>query len=401
MHRIRLYPTTPEQRRGVYADVENLLSPGFLACMVRINGVSISLRSFYPSDIFMLQHRVGGKSTDLEWRVWCLASCTWMINGQTILGEPNVAVRVAQTLRYFPSRSLDLLFSQFMGLVKRMNDAMEGLEAYCYEESSRTFWRQVGRRSPVSVSISGVPGVDHLGSNHIQRMWLSYNSMEDDRISDEMAWSNAKLIASAHSPKGVQKLDQHDKNRREEETARRQVVLDKFFYYTQGIITKEIAERKETGFSLQAKSKEQLEDEMRRWVAGEKDEHDLIVENYKNRIKQRIEDEKQQRHEQLLRVQQEMAAQGEEDPGPLKLVGYTVDQVGEIMSQQGRIPGVARIQQPDARDYIYDKWLERRAGQGMLQVDGEQVTKNESMEPIPEDLNQQIAKRRVTFGSKE
>lgn len=399
MQRIRLHATTPEQRFGIYADIENMIVPGFLSCMIQVGDVRLSIRTLFPSDLFLLQHRVGFNQRDTEWRIWCLASCTWMLNGQIVLGDPNVAVLVAHSLRFLPSRSLDLLFSQFMGLTKRVNDAMEGLEAYCYEESSRTLWRQFGRVSPVSEAISGVPGIERLGSNHLQRMWMSYNSLEDTRIADEMAWSNAKLIASASSPKGVQKLDQHDKDRREEEAARRQAVMDKFFYLSRGIITQEQAEQKDTGFALQPKTKEQLEDEMRRWVAGEKDEHDLIVENYKNRIRQRIADEARRRHEQLLKVQQELAAEGQEDPGPLKLIGYTADQVGEILARRQHTPGVAHLPQIDNRHYIYDRWIDRQAGAGMLQVEGGSVVKEES--PPEGDLNDQIARRRVTFGSIE
>ena len=363
-----LAPSTPEQRAPLYEDVDTLISVGFLSQALSVKGTSVAMRSLGPGDIFLLKARVGAGS-DFEWKLWALAQSIWVLDGMVLLGEPNVVPRVVSTLRLLPRNTLDIFFQVLMSLFSRQNKAMDATEAFCYEASSRFLWRTFGQHHPASHS--GVPRVETLGSNHVQRMWTFFNEVEDQRSRDDSMWEGFKLTVSAQAPKGVKKIDERDKSLKEQEQRRRQGVLDRFFYKSMGIFIEDSTTR--TSYS---KSVEDLEDEMYRWVAGIEDAHDVIVREYKQAIVSRYEQEQRDREEKLqaLRAERERI---QDALGPMSssLVGYTPEQL-KLLLQDRKVghSGVSFLPESPSRDYLYKKYLERAPDPGVLRpVDGRLV----------------------------
>ena len=121
--------------------VEDLLFTGFLSHQVQVAGADLSLRSFSPGDTFLLRHRVGNWGSERNWKVWCVASSIWMVDGVNLLPYPHAINHVYHSVAALPGTTLDILFSVTMGLYARVSMAIRRTEAYCYEAYSRANWR--------------------------------------------------------------------------------------------------------------------------------------------------------------------------------------------------------------------------------------------------------------------
>jgi len=373
---LKLRKTKAEERTSLYEDVEALLTQGFITSSLRINSVRLSLRSLGPGDVFVLRSRVGS-GTDHEWQVWALASATWLLNGQVLLGDPQATVRVYEVFRGLSRGSLDKMFIALLELFRRQSKAMTAVEPFCYETSSRFLWRTYGGHHPASHA--GIPGVDSLGTNNIQRMWTFFNVVEDQRIHDDTMWEGFKLSVSATSPKGVQKIDKRDQQLRQEELERRQMLQDRFFYLTKGVIKEE---DKNLMLEHQVKTVVDLEEELRRWIAGEEDDHDRAIREYKERILARYEQEKEARERRRAELIAQQDSAVDETEAPLQV--YTPEQVRDLLRGQPSVSDTAAVKSA-AQEHLRERFLETYP----------------MSTPVGEDLTQRLASRQVSFRTEE
>lgn len=383
--------TTPEQRVHLYEDVETLISVGFLSMSLSINGVALALRTLGPGDSFLLNARTKGDDSS-KWKAWSIASSLWLIDGYNLLDESNATPHLVRTINALPDSSQDILFNLTLGLFNRLSKALEAVEVYCFENLSRYRWKTFGGHFPSLHS--GIPGVDRLGTNNIQKIWTFFNEIEDSRMAELSQWEGFKLVASAQSPKGVKKIDDHDRTVREAETARRQALLDKFYYTSLGILTEEEDKLVQPSIIMGSKSADDLADEMYRWVSGVDDWHDKIVNEYKRTVTDRFEQEKQERAERMNQLRER---QDEESDLPRNLVGYTPGQIENLL--KGRPFGnlnVRRVSEGSqlTQESLYQRHLKGGGPDaGALQaVDGKLIVKEGN------NLTQQVANRQVPFG---
>lgn len=338
-------------RRPLYVDIEALINPGFLSEPFELGGVVWSLRSLSPGDLVRIRNCLPLDSTGRDWKEWCLAISVWMIDGYIVLDQPNVAPLIRKQLRKLPKNIIDILWSILHGLFNRVSAALPKVESYCYESHSRVSWRFCGKGIPSREEITGVPGTSRLGMNIIQRMWVSYNMSEDEREADLRSWNAAKLVASSNSPKGIKKLNASDESRYRAEEMRRQKTMDQLYFEHIGWKSADEHEN----LSFQPHTADELVEQMRRWKDGELDFHDIVVRNWKAKIRE-LEDEKRmamkQRAEERRRKQEEAMASGETS----SLVGYTQDQLDELLKGKGFRRTRRVTDTSDMRDK-YDKYL--------------------------------------------
>jgi hypothetical protein len=395
-----LAPTTYEQRSPLYADAEALLEQGFLSHTVTLHGIKLALRSLNPGDLFLLRSRIG-KGPTLEWKLWTIAQSVWLLDGFLVLNQPMVAVSLVAKLRQLPKNTLNILHSITTGLYNRQTKAVLAVEPYSYEPASRYHW--IALRGSQGLNHSGVPGAEHLGRNAVQQMWAFFNEVEDQRRQEEVLWEGFKLSISPHAPKGIQKMDAKDKQRRKDEASKRQAVQDKFFYETLGLLKKPLKPTGDGAVTV-AKSTEDLEAEMYRWVAGEDDAHDQVVKAYKQRIIDERVAEKADR-EKRLALLREQQLKIEEDIGPTRITGYSVEQLGEILKGRGDgKSGARRVQDaPPIQDYLYSKYLERGASAGLLKPEDGALKSTAEPGAPTQDLMGLLTNRQVGFsvGSEE
>jgi hypothetical protein len=222
----------------------------------------------------------------------------------------------------------------------------------------------------------GIPGLKGIGSNFIQRMWVAYNQMEDQRLQNQATWEGQKFVASAMAD--IKKVIERERRFEQQEEDQRQSVRDLFFYRAIGILPKAdiSGEARASTANPQDKTPADLTEEMRRWVTGDNDWHDAVVQDYKDRItalkeaREKAREENWQRH---LARQQDFY----EDAAPqvTSLVGYTGDQLKALVAQRnpGHLQGVRFIANNEEakQDDLHNRWIGNEVSTGDLNVDQE------------------------------
>jgi len=389
-------------RRPLYADVEELINTGFLAHQVTVGNTELSLRSLSPSDMFLLRHRCGRQTIERVWKTWTVATSVWMVDGLYLLEDPGAIQKLYQSLRTVPGPVLNILFSTVMGLFNRMSTAVGRTESYCYEPYSRAGWRMCGRRPPTQEGVAGMPGLSRLGLNHVQRMWLAFNLAEDDHDQYLRDWQAAKLVASATSPKGIKKLNQADERLRlREERRRAETILN---MCRDAIYGPEAEEHKPwvvvvEGEAVEiepvrtARTPDELEDQFRSWVAGEKDWHDLVVDTYKERIKERFSKEKTEHVDALGEAMEPGVTGGS------RLVGYTPDQLREFRGDLfTKTPKARRVFDSGAPAAVYQKYLAEDPESGAMEADDVGLYVKD-LKAEQAGLQEQVSSRKPQFSS--
>lgn len=391
-----LPPTTYEQRASLYEDLITLLTNGFLTHRCNLGGSIIAIRNLNTADSFFLKHSVV-ENDDGQWMLWTVSRAVWMIDGFIFLGEKNYAYYVYQQIKHLPRKMITRLFRLVVSLTKAVSEQHSLIEAFYYEEHSRSLWTQIKHLSLPNDKVSGITGSETIGINHIQRLWVSLNTYRDKVIEERKEWANAKFIASASAPKGVDKINKKEQSAMQQEENTRKRFLDEFYYRQTGVITDEKDDPTSKRVVKSASTPDELEDEMRRWVSGEYDDHDRIVSAYKNKIKQKHEIELRDRQQRLADVQRELEEEGEDIISLSPLIGYTKDQLKELLVEKGHNEDgkkVARVMYQDQSTNLYNKHIGQRAGTGKLKVkDGKIVVKGQD-----NSLMEDVAKRSVKGG---
>ena len=382
--------TTPAQRLEMYEDVLELVTVGFLSLPVLIaDTLPVSLRSLSDSDLFLIQQRAAFASED-DLKRWMLASSTWMVDGQVLLGDYNVTRTCFAGYQPLRRSQLDRMFFVVSGLLTRQRQCAELMEAFCLEPISRNLWRQTGGTYPSS-NYNGLP--TQMGMNFAQKIWLAHNRMEDLREQIEQDWNHAKLVASAMSPKGVEQLNAKESTHKETERDRKQGLMDRAFFKWIGYLRDDDKTTTSGAPKFKtASTPDELADEMRRWVAGEKDHHDLVVDQYKQAIQDAYDRDMQARRERLEEVQRNLAAQGESTDA-IRLVGYRLDDLQDRVAPTHR---QTVYEAPKGATYLHDKYLAQEPKVGRLAVQDGKVIVREA--PPAPPLDELLADRKVEYG---
>jgi hypothetical protein len=389
----------------MYEDLIPLVVPGFLTTRVQIGSTSLGLRSLSINDTNHLRQiaRDGGP----DWPFHLAAASIWMIDGVSLLESyPYNQMPALAVLRNGHKSLVRMVFSQALSFFRRMRDANRLFEAFLYEDESRRLWKATNNGAHQIWTQAGMPGLERLGQNPFQSSWVQWNRAEDDRLDHDYQWSLTKMLVSVQSSKSAKKLDAKDKTRLEAEKSRRAEAQNRAYYIYKGVLDDE-GKRKEDPILqvLQPRTAQELSEEMRRWVSGEKDIHDLVVEDYKNRIKIEYE-EKESEAEQALQNVRARALLEERNLGVPKprMIGYTPEQLAKLRPTTQK-PGAKFIIEANMTSRNFNRYLRDNPNAGSLDVvDGRVVVKNPSIAPQGDEeaepaptLNELIANRKPTL----
>jgi hypothetical protein len=215
------------------------------------------------------------------------------------------------------------------------------VEAFSYEQESRTLWYTQGR------SLNDNP----FGRfNGIQGIWRLYNLYEDMREDYEASWNNTKFLGSAFSPKGLKKIYEKDKQQKRSDKANREKVIREGIAKYAGNYVEESEETQRTPIMVSAKTEKELMEEYHRWVRGEKDAHDLLVEEYKQKIKGKMSDEKKSYEQKIQDLEHLPETRG--------VFSATEVATKEQLAAAGFKKKVGTIQGESQRNRLYNRYLE-------------------------------------------
>lgn len=352
---VKLPKTTLEQRSRFYADVEEMLNPGFLSLPVQVGDVRINLRSPTPGDLYLIRQRAKSGS-DLDWARWSLATCTWMVDGY-IVDDVNASVELRKLYSTLPDYGFSKIFSGFLSLFSRAREAVADVYHYCNESTSRMKWYQMSRFG-TGLGVTGVPGQD--GLNMVQRIWTAYNHIEDRRDEDDREWQRAKFIASTQAPKYIQQINNREKALQDEQEWKKQEELDSFFYQKIGVLSEgdKIEGGSSDGMRIPMKTVDQLNAEYWSWVNEEYDEHDKIIQNYKQSLQDEYDRRKRERREQWDLLEQQIAEQEEEIWEDSPIEALTHEELQNRLAGRSRVRRVYDDEKVKAQEHVLKTHLE-------------------------------------------
>jgi hypothetical protein len=385
-------------RTAMYEDLIQILVPGFLSASIEQDGHRFTLRSLSQGDLQYL--RQFARDDDPSWRIHIAAHSLWMVDGIPLLGNP-FAHRVAYDHLVRTNRPLlRAMMGAVYGFFSRMREVSHYLEAYLYEDDSRRLWKNTGSGMYPLHKLSPVPGLDALGLNQWQSSWVAWNRLEDERDHQEYLWSNTKVLVSLQSHKGYESLNNRDRQRHQTEEERRVAVQERAAHRFQYGPPEEDPTKAPTETVRRARTNDELEEEMRRWVAGELDWHDQIVEDYKNRIREQQEERERQK-EAIMAELKAQREQQERDLGVSKPVlrGITPEEMARIR-QESPTTGAKHIVEADPVSRTFDRYLRTTVQPGNLSVDAAgKIVEQPPTVPTREDvpLADQVAARRVVI----
>jgi hypothetical protein len=390
-------PTTEwEQRSVYYRDIEDLIRPGFLSHSFSVKGVRLAMRSPCPSDAFMIRARaqfdLKRNYRSLDWKIWTLATCTWLIDGYSVLGETNHAVALYEVYRTLPKGMIEHLFCIYTGLYNRMMTALKAVESYSLEDISRRRWKSLHGSSPSDESYSGVRGTRFIGMNLAQELWVALNTYEDMRLDGLNNWYQRRAAMAPHlTKKSWEHLTSKDKSDARNLREDRDQIKDLFYYRSMGVIGwKEEVSTVKDALILKRKTTKDLQREMYQWVAGEKDEHDLAIDRYKENIRKRY-----LKQQEEIQRKAELANQLRENDSGLttssKLVAFTPEQVNEMMNNSSKRAGLRVEYQESHLDKFYSL-VKEEPTQGNLSVEEGELKVRQA-----KSLQDQISSRMPRF----
>lgn len=217
---------------------------------------------------------------------------------------------------------------QFLSMLNVLNDRaikeMNKLVPYAYGHRSKLQWSSFKNMILCDPSVTQVAGTRELGLNECQKTWIYLNRMEDQHTIFDLNYDLAKFIVSPHT-KEIKKINDQETQKSADEKARRERIH--LLGYEDGWSSGQ-------GSHLVDNSVEELMSQIERTLRGEKDFHDLVVEEHENRVRARIAAEKEQRRlmiEDGQRRYDEMLA--EQDAKPVALRPFTPAEVEAEMKR--------------------------------------------------------------------
>lgn len=226
-----------------------------------------------------------------EREIALISKCIYSINGRVLRGQDTLEelLLLVSKVSKPVSRRLILCLNT---LIKESQSAFDYLEAFSYESESQSVWLSWQAKSDLNISF-----LDDLSD--IQAHWVVWNQIEDERKKVRVDWEQALLVTSAMNSKGAKSIresweseDKKIENYREDlkKNARKGKMDD-------ADVRK--VKNKKNNF-------QDLQEEYKRWLSGEEDEHDRIVREYKESMYRKIEDDKRRAEEARERNRKRM-----------------------------------------------------------------------------------------------
>jgi hypothetical protein len=337
-----------------FLEIREVLMLGYLRLPVKLGALNIVLGTPSLED---LNHSIEIPDAT-ERGVYIIAHSIRLFRSKTVSLQDDVSA--LEEMFYSLDRAKFLrLFYYTLRLYKKEQDAFGNLEPFLYTRESRELWSKTKAKRFMGENAFPLP------LNNMQTQWVSWNMEEDIRLERKQSWDETMLLASAFNAKGIKNIRDKWYQQDEELDKKRKDILD-------GYLAGKGVEKTPT-------SKESAEDRLTRefamWVAGEMDEHDKIVQSYK--------DEMMANMNKMLEKQKELAelnrqrAMEEENIKIDKLVGLTDKDLSNMQVGLKKTNTVTLTEGRDGLKNVLDKYLFAKEEAGTLEVKGGELMAKE------------------------
>jgi hypothetical protein len=282
----------PEVNPEIYKDVDPILFRGFLTVAATINGVPFVFKSLnhHEFEWLALTQQLHTRDVAAVQRYYSmfLAYGVALVDGVNVLKARDERLHeLAEFFGSLPKEAQQKVVRHLSEINRRANRAVLLVEPYMLENRSRMRWVQVKGLDLSATAITGFEGTQSLGLNWGQLSWRALNNLEDLRENAEREWENAKFVASSMAGKGMQRIYNADKRRRQEARTEQIERREKILRFA--LLNEPMDEQKQTGTVLVARSVAELTKQLERDLTGEKDWHDRVIEDHENRVRANLD----------------------------------------------------------------------------------------------------------------
>jgi hypothetical protein len=279
----------------MYEELENLLFRGFLLCPIEIMGVPILLKSLTEQEFKWVDTTYHYLKNPEDKFLYYTAYSFAQIDGSNILEyrDTDLVEDMLSLIRSWHAENfmeVSMIMDEFR---VRMFNSLDGFEPYVYTDRSRSKWHCYKNHLLNDPRITGWKGTENLGLSSTQESWVTFNVVEDLRMTYETHNDAARFIATAVNPKGMKPINEEEVSRRKRELDRREGLVKGG---EQGEVSLDALGKQKH----ETMSGEQMAAEVNRMIAGDKDTHDDMIAQYERKMKEIYLEEKKKRESLVL-----------------------------------------------------------------------------------------------------
>ena len=344
-----------------YTDTRHLLFRGFLTCAAEVSSVPIVFKTLNQTEYEQLLLYSASSDPEEASRLqtsYFLAYSIYLFNRTSILADREEYLpALVDVIHQWPESLRYRILNRLNRLNSRASDALHKVQAFSYGVESRQQWSAYKNLSLNDPKVTGVAGTEALSINLHQKLWFFFNKTDDVEEDYNRLWSQIKFLASFHNPKEVKRLNQQDLDRLKDKEARRIAIYNGRDPYANITRTGEI--------KVSNESVEDLLGELHRSMQGQKDFHDLVIEEHERKLREKFLEEKRAREEARLEAQERNAALLE-TAGQGQPAFYDSQAIDAIVAQQRARKTQARERGEYASPAAFKERETRLAKYGML-----------------------------------
>lgn len=268
-----------------YRIIESIVTQGFLSEKISVGGHSFLLKNITDKEYNLLQNIYPDeKSSETFLRRLCY--CLVFVDDMNFLVKRrNGFFDTSGILRKFP----DVVVVRLLKAVNALNeiyiDAIDFLEGFCYTQKSRYLWRVLDLYN--RDAFTGIEGSNLVGMNSVQENWIAINKKLDDEEDYGKDFQIGLMITASNNHKSAKKISRnYDFHKKELDELRAEIA--KYGYNKRRVEE----QKKKAQWAPPVSSREDLVRELYKQMRGEKDRHDLFIEEWVKKERQKAEEAK-------------------------------------------------------------------------------------------------------------
>jgi hypothetical protein len=333
-----------------YIPIKKQLTHGFYPLVIKTSNLALELSS--PSSDELDQASLLSYSTPELYDLYLISISIVSINGRNILGDIDL---IMSEMSHISTTMRRRLFTYILCLMEESRKAYDLLEAFCYEDESRLLWRSWKASRDFGLS----PVKNQKSMTALQTNWIVWNTAEDERLQDRLEWDRFLFSASAMNSSVNKIRSKWDSSEKDEERRREDV--------RRAAREGDFEKLKDKGgrgkSSSRVKTEDVLREEMRKWVAGEEDEHDRIIREYKDSMRRNIQESEERAQRMSEEARQRRMEMSEVKSTPI--VALTEEQVKRLSGSRKTID---TSEHEERNSHVISKYLINEESKGNLSI---------------------------------
>lgn len=268
---------------------------GFDTVGFSYRGISLVIKTITPHELDMVRYHTSG--TDLfSFRMYRMAYATFIFNGELVLD--NRQLNLQKLVNFYGRLPLEVFYQleeAALRLQNRYKRYCSLVEGFSYSQPARLLWRTRKGSPLLSTEVTNIPGTSLVGIPECVSVWELINMSLDQEIDNDRMLSNALFLTSATNPKGSMKIGSSIKGEKELISKNRNMLIEYGSEAHKHVCSKSSVDKKDR-WTAKLDTAKDIMDELERQMHGVQDKHDLFIEGYReklrNKLKEREESEK-------------------------------------------------------------------------------------------------------------